>query len=317
MLAVDPTLTLATDGSFPGLLCAYGWAHRAGRLPSEVVLADRPTDGLLFGAPERVETEAALAGRLERGIERAVPGLVGKLFRAFLSERPGIEVAILRVIDAVAADGAAAASDWTFEPARVVAQWSKRVGREAHRMEAFVRFEKHEGGEGSEMGDEGSSDAPSVPPKRRAVPASLPMATQAADGGTRVLPFRPSSPVPRPPTLWLATARPEQHVLPLIGDHFATRYPAMRWAIVDDRRGLALVHDTPAAERADGEPATRIVPAATLGDLRPTDDEQAYQRMWRAYFRAVDIPERKNLRLHLRHVPRRYWPYLTEKQAGA
>ena len=37
--------------------------------------------------------------------------------------------------------------------------------------------------------------------------------------------------------------------------------------------------------------------------------------MWRAYFRAVDIPERKNLRLHLRHVPKRYWPYLTEKRA--
>ena len=315
MLPVDPALTLATDGSFPGLLCAYGWAHRAGRLPSDVVLADRPADGLLFGAPERVETEAPLAGRLERGIERVVPGLIGRLFRAFLSERPGIEVVILRVIDAVAADGAAAASDWTFEPTRVVSQWSKRVGREAHRMEAFVRFEKHEvGDDGPRTADDSPSaeDAasPSEPDVRRAVPATLPESGDATSAASPP----PNPQPPDPDTLWLATARPEVHVLPLIGDHFATRYPAMRWAIVDDRRGLALLHDTPAAALADGEPPTRIVPAATLAGLRPTDDERAYQTMWRAYFRAVDIPERKNLKLHLRHVPKRYWPYLTEKR---
>ena len=43
-------------------------------------------------------------------------------------------------------------------------------------------------------------------------------------------------------------------------------------------------------------------------------DEAAYQTMWKAYFQAVTIPERRNLKLHLRHVPKRYWPYLTEKQ---
>ncbi|MEO6759204.1 MAG: DUF4130 domain-containing protein, partial [Saprospiraceae bacterium] len=25
------------------------------------------------------------------------------------------------------------------------------------------------------------------------------------------------------------------------------------------------------------------------------------------------IPERRNLKLHLQHVPKRYWKYLTEK----
>ena len=258
---------LATDGSFPGLLCAYAHAHRAGALPASVEVAGRPASGHLFGAPETVETDAALAGRIERGLERAKPGLVGRMFRAFLSERPGMEATILRLIDAVAAEGAEAASDWTFEPARTVAQWSKRVGREAHRMEAFVRFEKHETG-----GPEG--------------------------GATR----------------WVATARPEYHVLPIIAEHFASRYPALRWAILDDRRGLALVHDRPQIELDDSERPTRIVPTASLGPLAPAHDEAAYQTMWRAYFRAVDIPERKNLRLHLRHVPKRYWPYLTEKR---
>ena len=269
------SVTLATDGSFSGLLSAYGWAHRAGELPAAVVLAERADTGLLFGAPVRVETDVALAERVQRGLERARPGLVGTLLRAFLSERPGMELHILRVIDAVAAEGADATSDWTFEPTREVRTWAKRVGREAHRMEAFVRFEKHE------------------------------PATDLAHTGD----------VTAGAPLWLATARPEVNVLPLVGEHFATRYPALRWAIVDDRRGIALLHATPAAELGPDDAATEIVPAAALGELRLAADEAAYQRMWRAYFRAVDIPERKNLRLHLRHVPKRYWPYLTEKRA--
>lgn len=255
--------TFATDGSFAGLLCAYAHAHRTGALPATVALAGAPASGSLFGAPVRIQTEAALAERLERGMERVRPGLVSKLLRAFLSERPGIEMDVLRLIDAVAVDGAEAVDDWTFGPAREVARWAQRTGREAHRMEAFVRFERHE-----------------------------------AEGEER----------------WLARIRPEHHVLPLIAEHFSSRYPAMRWTILDARRRLALVHARPAATLAEGERATQIVPASSLPDLAPTADERAYQSMWRAYFRAVDIPERRNLALHLRHVPKRYWPDLTEKR---
>lgn len=255
--------TVATDGSFAGLLCAYAWAYRTGALPASVILWGQPQPGFLFGEPVHIPTEAETAGRLERGLERVRPGLVGRLLRAFLSERPGIEMDVLRLMDAAAVDGPDAVDDWTFAPAREVARWAQRSGREAHRMEAFVRFERHESTDGER---------------------------------------------------WLARIRPEHHVLPLIAEHFASRYPAMRWTILDTTRRLALVHDRPAADLREGEPATRIVPASSLPDLAPTADERAYQRMWRAYFRAVDIPERRNLKLHLRHVPKRYWPTLTEKR---
>ena len=256
--------TFATDGSFAGLLCAYAHAHRSGALPASVVRSGDSASHSLFGEPVPIVTEAGLVERMERGLERAKPGLVGKLLRAFLSERPSIETHILQLIDAVAVDGADAVDDWTFGPAREVARWAQRTGREAHRMEAFVRFEKHK-----------------------------------ADDGER----------------WLARIRPEHHVLPLIAEHFATRYPALRWTVLDARRRLALVHGKLAEDLEEGERATHIVPASSLPDLAPSADERAYQTMWRAYFRAVDIPERRNLKLHLRHVPKRYWPDLTEKRA--
>ena len=51
-----------------------------------------------------------------------------------------------------------------------------------------------------------------------------------------------------------------------------------------------------------------------LPDATRTENEAAYQRLWRGYFQAVTIAERRNLGLHRRNLPRRYWRYLTEKQ---
>ncbi|HEX8386212.1 MAG TPA: TIGR03915 family putative DNA repair protein, partial [Rubricoccaceae bacterium] len=110
---------------------------------------------------------------------------------------------------------------------------------------------------------------------------------------------------------YVAVVRPGPHVLPLLGGHFAARYPTLRWAIVDAGRHLALAH-TPAPERDEGAPPTQIVPAAHIEALGAAPDEAHVQRMWQAYFRAVDIPERKNLDLQRRHVPKRYWADMTE-----
>ncbi|MNL65412.1 hypothetical protein D3C87_1897410 [compost metagenome] len=42
--------------------------------------------------------------------------------------------------------------------------------------------------------------------------------------------------------------------------------------------------------------------------------EQMYTLLWQDYFKSTNILARKNMRLHVRHVPRRYWKYLSEKQ---
>ncbi|MDX1418353.1 MAG: TIGR03915 family putative DNA repair protein [Rubricoccaceae bacterium] len=104
-----------------------------------------------------------------------------------------------------------------------------------------------------------------------------------------------------------ATIAPDHHVLPLIGDHFAARYPAEHWRIHDARRRLTLVHEP------DGDPRLQIT-ADGDGRTAPSPAENEFQALWQQYYRATNIPARRNLRLHVQHVPRRYWPYLTEKQ---
>ena len=115
--------------------------------------------------------------------------------------------------------------------------------------------------------------------------------------------------------LFYATVSPDFNVLPLILDHFRKRYADQRWAIYDTRRRYGVYYDLhtttfmnlelPAHQRAG-------VPAAALDA-----DEDKYRQLWQVYFDHVNIPERKNPKLHLRHIPRRYWKYLSEKQPRA
>ena len=120
-----------------------------------------------------------------------------------------------------------------------------------------------------------------------------------------------------PDGLYVALINPDFNVLPVGTDHFAARYPAMPWLIYDTRRHYG-VHWDPAVKKA----AFITLDAEQDGQLRYLSQEMLaggetdYQQLWQTYFKAVDIPERKNLKVHLAHVPRRYHRYLIEKQGN-
>jgi probable DNA metabolism protein len=145
-----------------------------------------------------------------------------------------------------------------------VMQLSKKVHREKHRMEAFVRFQ------------------------------------QTTDG------------------LYVATVEPDFNVLPLIAGHFKDRYADQPWLIYDDKRGYGILYDIKegnvievTATAAEPAMSPEESPAASI---TVHDHEAAYQTLWKTYFQTMSIDVRKNKKLHLRHVPTRYWRYLTEKQ---
>ena len=39
-----------------------------------------------------------------------------------------------------------------------------------------------------------------------------------------------------------------------------------------------------------------------------------YQKLWSEYFDHTNMKEKKNTKLHVQNVPKRYWKYLTEKK---
>ncbi|MDB5235352.1 MAG: metabolism protein [Hymenobacter sp.] len=113
--------------------------------------------------------------------------------------------------------------------------------------------------------------------------------------------------------LFHATIEPDMDVLPLIAAHFTKRYADQRWLIYDRRRHYGLYYDLTRTDVVQFETKTTSkntdMAAAVLDEREPL-----FKLLWQAYFDHVNIPERKNMKLHRRHMPLRYWKYLSEKQ---
>jgi len=111
--------------------------------------------------------------------------------------------------------------------------------------------------------------------------------------------------------IFYSAIEPDFNVLPLLIRHFKSRYADQKWIIYDVKRGYGVyydLHDTQyiSLDFLEGSKPDNAIAAFN-------EDEQIYQRLWKNYFNSVNIASRKNTKLHLRHIPRRYWRHLTEK----
>ena len=113
--------------------------------------------------------------------------------------------------------------------------------------------------------------------------------------------------------LYYAIIQPDFNVLPLIASHFKERYSDQRWLIYDVRRKYGLYYDLETVTEV------HITFSENLNDKSVKEnvydqEEDLYQSLWQAYFDSVNIKARKNMKLHIQHMPKRYWKYLIEKQ---
>ncbi len=117
--------------------------------------------------------------------------------------------------------------------------------------------------------------------------------------------------------LYYALIHPDFNVLPLIRNHFKARYADQPWLIYDEKRKYGLYYDTETVAEVTltfthsehtGSGSDNL-PVIPLHD----EKEALYDRLWKTYFKSVNIAERNNRKLHLQYVPKRYWRYLNEK----
>lgn len=112
--------------------------------------------------------------------------------------------------------------------------------------------------------------------------------------------------------LYYAVIEPDFNVLPLIKKHFLDRYADQQWLIYDARRKYGLYYDTVEVDTVHLTFTAEAGPGKEIRNLYD-ETEELYQKLWKQYFSSVNISARKNLKLHIQHMPRRYWKYLPEK----
>lgn len=110
--------------------------------------------------------------------------------------------------------------------------------------------------------------------------------------------------------IYYGAVDPDFNVLPILISHFEKRYADQKWLIYDLRRKYGIFYDLEKVQEIELDFAK-----PEGGDIRSifSEEEEIYQTLWKDYFIHVNIKERRNIKLHLRHVPKRYWKYLIEK----
>ena len=96
---------------------------------------------------------------------------------------------------------------------------------------------------------------------------------------------------------------PKNYVLPLLTQHFCQRYPEERFLIFDRTHDMALVYQP-------YQPA--IVAMEDLLLPEPDAEEQAFRELWRLFYDTIEVEGRHNPRCRMRHMPKRYWRFMTE-----
>jgi len=104
---------------------------------------------------------------------------------------------------------------------------------------------------------------------------------------------------------------PEHDIVALLVPHFRARFPGERWMIADAKRGNCAHCDGSEAVISQIDPSLLPRDAQQAARLAAPSDAR-WQELWRAFFGAVNIRERRNLRQQDRLLPRKHRKYLPE-----
>ncbi len=249
---------LLYDGSFEGFLTTvfetyeYRWADPRIRKTGTSIPQ-------LFSETKTIATNEEKARRVWQKLLTLLGASgVRTLWVSWLGEAETIEDTILEVVQYAIESGQNVLNDYENLHVLNVQQTVNSVGREKHRMEAFVRFQL-------------TKD-----------------------------------------DLYCSIIAPDFNVLPLILPHFRDRYADQRWFIFDSRRNYGIYYDLHTAELVDFIP-NGMLSANGIAPEAFGEQEAHFQKLWSSYFKSTNITGRKNTKLHVQHVPKRYWKYLIEK----
>lgn len=250
---------LVYDKTFAGLLTAIFEVYEY-KFQNPIIYPDGNAGSSLFGKHHVVITDKIKSERVLAKLDMKLSRLsMNQVYKTFLSELPGMENNLLRYVQYVIASKNNVENDYSHSDVLMLKQTAKKVDREKHRMEAFVRFAL-------------TKDQ-----------------------------------------LYYSIVQPDFDVLPLISNHFEKRYADQRWLIYDCVRKYGLYYDLEKVEEVSLNFEADLNSKDSLKGIYD-ENEELYQTLWQQYFQSINIKARKNMKLHIQHMPKRYWKHLVEKK---
>jgi probable DNA metabolism protein len=134
------------DSTFFGLLTVFSKVFTEGKEPEDILRLEGPQADL-FSRFQLVQTDPEKAARFLAAVERRLSReSVRNVFHAFLSEKPGIEIALWRYLALGRRVGWRLDADLAHPDVLAVHRPAQRFRGEAHRMKGLLRFREMGGG---------------------------------------------------------------------------------------------------------------------------------------------------------------------------
>lgn len=107
------------------------------------------------------------------------------------------------------------------------------------------------------------------------------------------------------PMVFYAAIEPTYNILPLMMGHFKRRFSDQHFIIHDLTRKSAIIYDTK-------EILLRYLTTQESNELAKADIPDAFETLFKTYYKATTIPERYNPRQFNSYMPKRYYKHLVE-----
>ncbi|MFP5437029.1 MAG: TIGR03915 family putative DNA repair protein [Bacteroidia bacterium] len=253
-------VTYVFDGSFEGLLTAVFESYERKHKQVQLVWDKLHQPSMLEETITIISSDEK-ADRVWKALKKKLEAQWSvSFYKTYLSEDPNAFQDLFYFAHYIFDNPAGAEKNFGNTYVMAIDKMDQKVRREAHRMKAFIRFQK------------------------------------TADG------------------IYYCPVEPDFNVLPLIATFFKDRYADQQWIVYDVKRRYGLYYNLQTVEQITYEFVAEIdTRAITLPKELTDDKEELAAILWKDYFKSTNIPARKNMKLHLQHVPKRYWKYLTEK----
>lgn len=250
---------LIYDGTFEGFISAVFDVYKMRISEVRIVKYNNETSMLFTQNIEVIFEETKFNRVKNKLVEYLGNSGFQSLWKVTLSELPEVEDILLGVIRYAFLKKQNILGDFGNGYVLQLQEILKKIGREKHRMDAFIRFKL------------------------------------ANDG------------------IYYATVEPDFDVIPLVCNHFKNRYADQQWVIYDIKRNYGFYYNLTTVQRVEIQEGANKSNKLLL-EIGWHENEQDFQKLWKNYFNSTTIKSRKNKKLHLQYVPKRYWKYLIEKK---
>ena len=106
----------------------------------------------------------------------------------------------------------------------------------------------------------------------------------------------------------VAVIEPKNLVLPLLAEHFVSRYPSENFLIYDKTYKIALVYENR---------KSKIISVDGFEIPDADETEEKYRRLWKNFYDTVGIDQRYNPKCRMNLMPKYFWKNMTEFQTPA